>query len=54
MEMGATGTSNLQFFLMYNKVPGMYFLNMFLMSSLFCLAFGISSLEGNLSSQEFV
>lgn len=52
--MGATGTKSLQLFLMYKRVPGIYFLNIFLISYLFCLALGIDSIVGSLSSHEFV
>lgn len=54
IEIGATGTKSLQLFLMYKRVPGIYFLNIFLMSSLFCFALGIDSIVGNLSNHEFV
>lgn len=52
IEIGATGTKSLQLFLMYKRVPGIYFLNKFFMSYFFCLALGIAWMEGNLSSHE--
>lgn len=53
IEIGATGTNNLQFFFKYNNVPGIYFLNIALISYLFFLALGICYIAGNLSSHEF-
>jgi hypothetical protein len=54
MEIGATGTKSLQFFLMYKRVPGIYFLNKVFKSYFFCLEFGIDSIFVSLYSQDAI
>jgi hypothetical protein len=54
IDIGATGTKSLQFFLMYKRVPGIYFLNKVFKSYFFCLELGIDSILVNFYSQELI